>query len=54
MVSDLLGRAFEGSASALVAHLLEQTNPSKEELDRIHDLIAAHAASQRADSQSGK
>jgi predicted transcriptional regulator len=39
MVGDLLGRAFEGSASALVAQLLDQTNPSGEELDEIRRTI---------------
>jgi len=39
MVGDLLGRAFEGSASALVAQLLDQTNPSGEELDAIRRTI---------------
>ena len=35
MVGDLLGRAFEGSTSRLVAHLLDQTKPSAEELAEI-------------------
>ena len=35
MVGDLLGRAFEGSTSQLVAHLLDQTKPSPAELDEI-------------------
>src|SRR4051794_29519439 len=43
LLRDLLGRAFEGSASALVAHLLEQTNPSHEELVAIRRAIAAYA-----------
>lgn len=42
MVGDLLGRAFEGSASALVAQLLDQTNPSSEELDAIRGTIEAY------------
>ena len=28
MVGDLLGRAFEGSANELVAHLLDQKKPA--------------------------
>ena len=32
-------RAFEGSASALVARLLDRSSPSEEELKRIHELI---------------
>lgn len=39
MVDDLLGRAFEGSASALVAHLLDQSSPSAEELDEIRKTL---------------
>jgi BlaI family transcriptional regulator, penicillinase repressor len=35
MVGDLLGRAFEGSTSQLVAHLLDQTKPSATELGEI-------------------
>ena len=35
MVEDLLGRAFEGSASTLVARLLDQSSPSPEELEEI-------------------
>lgn len=42
MVGDLVGRAFEGSASALVAQLLDQTNPSVEELDEIRRTIEAY------------
>jgi len=39
MVSDLLNRAFDGSASALVTHLLEQANPDNKELDEIQSTI---------------
>lgn len=39
LVGNLVGRAFEGSASELVAHLLDQTRPSPEELDEIHRTI---------------
>src|SRR5262245_41715646 len=39
MVGDLLGRAFEGSTSQLVAHLLDQTKPSPEELEEIRRAI---------------
>jgi BlaI family transcriptional regulator, penicillinase repressor len=35
LVGDLLGRAFEGSTSQLVAHLLDQTKPSAAELAEI-------------------
>ena len=40
MVKDLLNRAFDGSASALVAHLLDHSSPSGEELDEIRRSIS--------------
>ena len=42
MGSELLGRAFDGSASALVAHLLEGAKPAPEELDDIRKAIAEY------------
>ena len=42
MLGDLLGRAFEGSTSQLVAHLLDQTKPSAKELDEIRRAIEAY------------
>ncbi len=39
MVADLTQRAFGGSARQLVAHALEQTKPSPQELDQIRRLI---------------
>jgi len=39
MVGDLLGRAFEGQASQLVAHLLDQSKPTAEELNEIRRAI---------------
>jgi len=39
MLSDLLNRAFDGSANALVAHLFQETEPNSEELDEIHKTI---------------
>ncbi|MBL7043991.1 MAG: BlaI/MecI/CopY family transcriptional regulator [Pirellulaceae bacterium] len=39
MVQDLLGRAFEGSASALVTQVLTQSKPSDEELEAIQQAI---------------
>lgn len=42
MLGDLLTRVFEGSAQTLVARLLEQADPSKEELEAIHRLIEEH------------
>ena len=42
MVGDLLGRAFEGSSSQLVLHLLDQTRPSAEELEEIRRAIETY------------
>ncbi len=42
MVSELLGRAFDGSASTLVAHLLEGAKPASDELDEIRKAIAEY------------
>jgi predicted transcriptional regulator len=39
MVGDLVSRAFEGSTSQLVLHLLNQTRPSSEELAEIQKAI---------------
>jgi BlaI family transcriptional regulator, penicillinase repressor len=47
MVGDLVGRAFEGSAQELVAHLLDQTKPSAAELDEIRRTIAAYQEQQK-------
>jgi len=40
MLRDMLGRVFDGSASGLVTHLLEQAEPDPEELDEIRKTIA--------------
>lgn len=42
MVTDLVERAFGGSTEQLVAHALEQTDPSVEELDEIRRIIEAY------------
>ena len=39
LLEDLLGRAFEGSARALVARLLDHWRPSPEELEEIRGMI---------------
>jgi BlaI family penicillinase repressor len=46
MVADLLGRAFGGSANALVAHLLEQANPDRRELEEIRKTIREYQQEQ--------
>lgn len=39
LVQDLVGRAFEGSPSALVLQVLDQCDPSPEEMDEIAKII---------------
>lgn len=39
LVDDLVGRAFEGSAASLVAHLLDTRKVSRQELDEIRKTI---------------
>lgn len=46
MVGDLLSRAFQGSSSALVTHLLDQAAPSEEELRAIRSAIKKHERNQ--------
>jgi predicted transcriptional regulator len=46
MLADLLTRAFEGSASLLVAHLLEESHPDDRELDEIRRTLAAYEQKQ--------
>ncbi|MGD9722677.1 MAG: BlaI/MecI/CopY family transcriptional regulator [Pirellulales bacterium] len=42
MVADLLGRACEGSADLMVAHLLEEARPTAAELAAIRQVIAEY------------
>lgn len=42
IVSDVLGKAFEGAAHELVAHVLEQSKPSQRELEEIRRVIEAY------------
>jgi predicted transcriptional regulator len=46
MLGDLLGRAFEGSASLLVAHLLEEASPDADELAMIRKTLAEYESQQ--------
>lgn len=45
LVSDVWQRAFGGSASALVAHLLEEANPTPEELAAIRETLRKYESS---------
>jgi predicted transcriptional regulator len=48
LVQDLLGRAFQGSASALVLQVLDQCPASPEELDQIAEALERYRKSQGA------
>jgi len=50
MVADLLDRAFHGSAEQLVARVLEQTEPSPEELGELRRLIDEYRARKERES----
>jgi BlaI family penicillinase repressor len=39
LLGETLERVYNGSASLLVAHLLDQSRPSKDELDQIRSLL---------------
>lgn len=41
VVRDVLGRAFQGSTTSLIAQVLEQSKPSSDELDEIRRTIEA-------------
>lgn len=47
IIGNVLDRVFDGSASALVARLLEQSKPSPDELDEIRRLINQHKKKQK-------
>ena len=42
LVNDLVHRAFDGSKTALIAQLLEGSNPTKGELEELSKLIKRH------------
>lgn len=50
LVSDLWQRVYSGSASTLVAHLLDQSQPGEAELQRIRETLQRFEAEQEAAS----
>ena len=54
MLGDLLSRAFDGSAKMLVTQLLDQANPSDNELTEIRRIIREYerAERERADGKT--
>ncbi len=49
ILQDLLGRVFEGSASALVVRLLDQAKPSSEEMREIRKTVDDYLQQQGED-----
>jgi BlaI family transcriptional regulator, penicillinase repressor len=54
MVGDLVERVFRGSPRMLVAHALEQTDPSPHELDELQQLIDQYRARQQSAADEDK
>ena len=54
LLGETLQRAYDGSASRLVAHLLDQSNPSVEELDLIRSLLDGYQDRRSAGIQEGE
>ncbi len=54
MLSDILGRAFSGSAHSLVAHLLQQASPSDQELHLIRQTLDQYAAEQGTEQSADR
>ncbi len=48
IVGAMLGKAFEGAAHELVAHVLEQSNPSPQELEQIRRVIEDYQQQERS------
>ena len=48
IVRDVLGRVFSGSASSLVAHVLDQSKPGKEELAEIRRTIEEYIEKEKS------
>ena len=46
LLGQTLTRVYDGSASLLVAHLLDQSHPDVAELDQIQDMLNAYRAAQ--------
>ncbi len=53
LLSETLERAYNGSASLLVSHLLDQSAPSAEELDLIRALLDGYETRRFVENQEG-
>jgi predicted transcriptional regulator len=54
LLSETLERVYDGSASLLVAHLLDQSHPDGRELDQIRALLDAYQRRQAESSSNRK
>ncbi|AGA26650.1 BlaI/MecI/CopY family transcriptional regulator [Singulisphaera acidiphila] len=53
LLSETLERAYSGSASLLVAHLLDQSAPSADELDQIRSLLDGYEDRRASETREG-
>jgi len=53
LLGETLRRVYNGSASLLVAHLLDQSHPSQDELDHIRSLLDDYQTRNASASQKG-
>ncbi len=53
LLGETLKRVYDGSASLLVAHLLDQSRPSADELDKIRSLLDAYQSRPAGDDEKG-
>ncbi|SIO61980.1 Predicted transcriptional regulator [Singulisphaera sp. GP187] len=53
LLSETLERAYSGSASLLVAHLLDQSTPSADELDQIRSLLDGYEDRRASETKEG-
>ena len=54
LLGETLERVYNGSASLLVAHLLDQSRPSANELDEIRSLLDAYQDRRSATDEEGE
>ncbi|MHB1558051.1 MAG: BlaI/MecI/CopY family transcriptional regulator [Isosphaeraceae bacterium] len=53
LLGETLKRVYDGSASLLVAHLLDQSRPTADELDQIRSLLDAYQSRPAEDDRKG-
>ncbi len=54
LLGETLERAYEGSASLLVAHLLDRSKPTTDELEQIRALLDAYETGQAEESDKNQ